>query len=567
MERPWSKRYTLTILSFLVICITVYGDGCYFARIAEKDTWVPSIQKEQVGIIKYTNGTEELSIIINSNTQGKQGVWIFPVPAKPQDIKIDIIEDLPSFKGEDVKAKAGIKLDDSFELALFYYYLPVLGPFMYIASGYGGGLYRSPQIAQDIKVFTHIEKMGLTTELISAENGNAIKEYLKKKNLNLPENFTGLLNEYVNKKYSFVVSWINNISEYKATNKVLAVKCVFPTDKIYYPLKLTSLYGNTSIPIKIYVHGFVTPIIYKDIETSTSVGYFIDTDKELQYTRILINTNAHNLTEDLWIENSPPLDIALAGFIIYHPTGFIILLMLTVSVTLSVLLGILVFKKEQSLKKLVLAGATNLLMFPTFILLAPFILEKKRQFTNAVIMGLFFLVTLSFLFVLVFVLWNVPYTRIIQPVFLLLVLVSPIILLIILSRIAPNYDKKMRVYFVLFTILFPLIFFGLYSSIKSHYPYAIIGSIFPQLCENAKEKCSYTKAANAYSKDHYSACTLICKPCYELDKGILKGSGKKISHPWEEVIFMNDTQLSRYIINNPEYSNYGACLASEPYGW
>jgi hypothetical protein len=59
------------------------------------------------------------------------------------------------------------------------------------------------------KMDEHIEKMGLTTELIGTKEGNALYIYLTGKGLDLPSDSKAILDEYVGKDYSFVVSLAN----------------------------------------------------------------------------------------------------------------------------------------------------------------------------------------------------------------------------------------------------------------------------------------------------------------------------------------------------------------------
>jgi len=59
------------------------------------------------------------------------------------------------------------------------------------------------------------------------------------------------------------------------SNICLGVSITFPTDKIYFPLKPTSVYGSQKVPIVIYVMGHVTPDIYPEIEKDTQVNYFV----------------------------------------------------------------------------------------------------------------------------------------------------------------------------------------------------------------------------------------------------------------------------------------------------
>ena len=115
-----------------------------------------------------------------------------------------------------------------------------------------------------------------------------------------------------------------------------------------------------------------------------------------------------------------------------------------------------------------------------------------------------------------------------------------------------------------------LLILGAVLAIAAIVVYIILGytskneQILRQQCENARKECSYTKAANAYPVSHYSACTLICKPCYELDAYLMKTSGTGTPDSWDTIRTKDDTGLSTYV-GSSDYPNFGACLNASPF--
>ncbi|MDY6966145.1 MAG: hypothetical protein SVM80_09305 [Halobacteriota archaeon] len=128
---------------------------------------------------------------------------------------------------------------------------------------------------EKITIHEHIEKMGLVTELVTAEDGRAFYDYLTDKGLDLPSDSRSVFDGYIGEEYTFVVSWIFDVEKFKEesatedmygrTINTVGVFIKFPTDKIYFPLKPTSVYGSREVPILIYLMSHVTPKLYTKI--------------------------------------------------------------------------------------------------------------------------------------------------------------------------------------------------------------------------------------------------------------------------------------------------------------
>jgi hypothetical protein len=84
------------------------------------------------------------------------------------------------------------------------------------------------EISDGVTVYESIEKIGLTTELVSAVNGSSLTEYITSKGLNLPESSKSILDEYTGKEYSFVISWISDIEKFKQEQGRLFEKYTIP---------------------------------------------------------------------------------------------------------------------------------------------------------------------------------------------------------------------------------------------------------------------------------------------------------------------------------------------------
>ena len=415
---------TFSALAFCLAPLNVFADGGIFTYDPDMAIWNYQDMKEQLCMINYENGTENMILSIDvDNLQGEKAVWIFPVPAKPLETKIDIIKGFPRLSGYDIKIKAKKNISNFFTLirATQIYAIPEI--LWSTSLGTTRGKLESP-----VLLYESIEKMGLTTELIATENERALYDYLTSKGVNLSFDFKEILKEYMGKDYSFVVSWISDIETFKKEQKEikisyetinkLGVSVSFPTEKIYFPLKPTSIYGDKIIPILVYVIGHVTPENYPEVaqkdkygeknsllakmafaNPEKQIGYFIQNNfkapsglssffnnkteiDNLKYTKIKLNMPSGQLTEDLWIKNSAPSNISLVEFLNRNFFFGGLALFALISCLSSMIAGIIIFKNDKPSKiKFALFGLTNFLTLIGFAIIAYF-LKIDKKFTQ-----------------------------------------------------------------------------------------------------------------------------------------------------------------------------------------
>jgi hypothetical protein len=297
-----------------------------------------------------------------------------------------------------------------------------------------------------VEVYGHIEKEGIVTELVTADNADAIYNYLKRKGIEINEGSLPAIQDYMGKEYSFVISWI----EAKPINQTIssrtpAIFVEFPCEKIYYPLKPTSAYGDAEIPVLIYIIGFADTDFYKEIKDFSEIKYFqgrIYSGKdlsefykdlkysystfigEINYTRITIGAlepysghyytvpEAKNFVQDLSIEPlaEPPKEIQNAFQIIKKANnlgrGIVYVSWLLIASLLSgALTGLLLFRKPG---KFALIGLSNLFSI-VGLAIATSIFAKdetgKKRVLFIFLFSVFFLIIDLFVLPFLFRLW------------------------------------------------------------------------------------------------------------------------------------------------------------------
>lgn len=385
--------FLTTFLSVFAFAKNTFADGGLVIRDPNTLQWSLQNMNEQLCAINYENGIEKMLLsVYTTDLKGEKAAWIFPVPAAPDKVKIDILKVFPNFTGKIVERVANRTIEGAFLLMRLsqIYTFPLLQS--YIKRGIGGSLREGFTVAQ------HIEKMGLTTELISAENADQFVNYLRDKALDLPSDLQSVLKEYTGKKFSFVVSWIADIKKFKEEAKKttlsneafysLSVFIGFPTDKIYFPLKPTSVYKSTKIPMTIDVIGHVTPEFFAKIAKDSTVHYLVDDfyasppdlvtffnnkypDMKLKYTKIAINAPSEYLTDDLWIEPYAPEKIRRLDLVIDYTGRWGSILFALCSCLSSLIAGMIAFRGQQPSKtKFALFGLWNFFTLLSIIAIA-----------------------------------------------------------------------------------------------------------------------------------------------------------------------------------------------------
>lgn len=180
---------------------------------------------------------------------------------------------------------------------------------------------------------------------------------------------------------------VKNVSASDKTNYV-GLFVAFKTDKIFFPLIPSSVYGNDRIPINIRVIGWHSPeskkpiwqsfyspeskkkilftTYYSDAQTDDLMAkvpdFYTGKSSTVNYTRINIDTQAKYLVDDLYINNNAPFYVIILQYFNEYPFVSAIILYLLISLISSIIIGILVFgwNKNSDLMRYGLFGLANI---------------------------------------------------------------------------------------------------------------------------------------------------------------------------------------------------------------
>jgi len=396
--------YAFLLLFLLPLAL---GDG---VAISLKDfhRWSLVDETSQVAFINHQKGIEKLIISITTKESERNIYWLFPIPSAPEKVNLQILYGLPNFAGEEVKAQALENLESSTTYLYLnqIYTLPFL--LFFAAKGKIGqqSLYMGPPVlgkGPEVTVYEHIEKGGAVAEKVTAKDANSLYDYLKSKGLHITKGAIPVLDYYIGKDYTFIITWLKS-SFYFVKEKARAIYVKFPSPKIYYPLYPTSIYGRKEIPISIYITRFNSVHLFPKIKDYASIEYLIgeyyesvslgenqippmkefleEAKKSGECTKISIDAPASAFTSDLWITPYPaPPRVRYAKFIAKHPSFTSLLILIIASCLSSYLMGLILFPflRKEPFPLLALGFANVFTLLAVIILVASLQTKEERK--------------------------------------------------------------------------------------------------------------------------------------------------------------------------------------------
>lgn len=427
-----------------VLACPAAADGFSVRYSTALDAWSTISEEEQFCIINYHDGVEKMIVQIQLNRDevlySSKIAWLFPVPSAPEDVSLRHLQTVPRLDGDPL---GSVVLDEVVDDPSWYYAyatqlytIPFVG-LMYLANtGFGSS---SGAVDEGVQSFAVLDQYGVTTEVLAVDSAEALGEHLRAKDITLPESTGPAVEEYLGGDYSFVLSWVSNVTDFLSEAVVLpgtfgysiGVGVEFPCEEMFFPLRMTSAYGSMRIPITVQVLDFVTPDRFPSSDTlDCTCGYRVqdtysplypylapqypywmisklnlttaqedfryffaeqiseqDTERlrSVDYTVMRIEGPAEDLSEDLWFDDSPPLSISAVGYLCDNPWPLVVAVLAAISCTSSLIACSIVFGWDRRLSRTyVLLGVFNLLTLIGYCIAYRRLLEPRLRAKNAV---------------------------------------------------------------------------------------------------------------------------------------------------------------------------------------
>ncbi len=246
------KISSFLVLSLIILAVcsfspkSVLADGMVIKPDPYSDRWDYSDESNQQAFINYDNGLQKMIISVGLEGENSNGtVWLFPIPSEPNKVAIDVVKSLPRLSGEEISKKAKSNLDDitKFLQITQLYTIPFISFYgtsettetwgMDDTLGAPRGFGRD--IEQDVVVYEHLEKEGITSEIVTAKTANGLYDYLKNKGLKVESGSIPVLDNYIGKEFSFVTSWISSPERFISAEEIKNNLYTYFSNKYLYP--------------------------------------------------------------------------------------------------------------------------------------------------------------------------------------------------------------------------------------------------------------------------------------------------------------------------------------------
>ena len=258
----------IIFLIFLILTnIIVFSDGKVFYFSEDQDNTLKELsQDSQNAVISYINGIEELYLSIEITPDKTDNtIWILPLKVNEKDLKIEIIKDFPNITAKSIFQNNRFWQDKLFKSLLLHYFifdLSIINIKEFYESLQSMGTI--PKFITDSDKWylsvNKIENMGMKLFYKTLKTKEELIKLLdiSGKKLNLSDKELDNFDIYYNEKYTFVVGFIENkdlfFNEIKNRKIRPGIKAVFPSDKIYYPMKATMTYKK-DFDVNIVISG------------------------------------------------------------------------------------------------------------------------------------------------------------------------------------------------------------------------------------------------------------------------------------------------------------------------
>ncbi|MFH1750208.1 MAG: hypothetical protein ABH863_00865 [Candidatus Micrarchaeota archaeon] len=390
------------LLFILLVSNFAFADGGMWIR---EDRWNLHPESNQYAIIDYNDGYERLGLTVEfaASSKGTNAVWVVPIPSNPTRADIKLIDGFPVPSGRSIRDSARESVNLASLAAVVYGTFPLsiplaLFPIILLRgtlTSFGASMGMDGSSYYDgISIFQRVTLGGVTSDLVGTSDPSELENYLQSKGVVLAGEYKLILENYVEKDYSFVVTYITDWQKFQlqkgsrdyygnyrsSETTPITLRIGFPSEKPYFPLKLTSMYGDRVIPITIYMMGNYMPQLYSGLGGGIKADYFRNGNvvdnrnyyvqqseyydssgnyigpaieeffrpgrslSNLDYTKFTINEPSANFKDDLWFTAGLPMNFEVKKVIADNFWVVLILIMAMTSAVASVAAGRLAFK-------------------------------------------------------------------------------------------------------------------------------------------------------------------------------------------------------------------------------
>jgi hypothetical protein len=418
----------LSIIFVLMPLAVVSAAGVVF--IYENGKWSLVEQEQQFSVINLHNGMQSMVLVTNTGKDfyGEKAMWAFVVPAGPKEVEISSMTEFPLLGGDEVHEEARNDVHNMFrylrrtQLYMFFEEearFTSADPWMLRVEGMDGAL-------RDFNIMLEESKLDIRTKIVSLQERSQLIGYFEKEQLACTSQLVDVLQSYYGTNYSLVIAWVDDVQQFLRDKEVapgafddmglegidfeellgkpkqsnfVGLALSFPSDSMFFPLKMVSIYEKKEIPIEMYIIGFAKPNLYLEIREKCKIQYMecvrlmqsclpwddmpqlfegYDNEIPLPFTRILIRAQAGDFKHDLWLSHASPLSARFAKLASRNLLGLGIFFHLLASCLAGLVAGLMVFGRSKRRKwSFALLGLGNIASVVGFLGTIYFFRSKK----------------------------------------------------------------------------------------------------------------------------------------------------------------------------------------------
>jgi len=385
MQISMKKTIIILLLIFLFLPLSVFGGGVVFNE--EEGVYRLDAPSNFSSHINYKDGEQGMVVSFETENVDNNLIWIFPILALPEEVEIGISLGNVRFSGNNLFMEVGNELENMEKMFFYSQIWPYFYERLFHKELKEVYIETTPlrdasvEVQELVKIYKHLKEEGMGVYLISAKE-EELQGLLEDKNIKIKEDFFSLFENYINRDYSFVVSFMEapEKEEMEGEGEILksikrGIMVNFPTKEVFYPLSSMQIYGEERIRINLDVTGYVSPKLFSEIEEDTNINYYLERRISMEeshkdflgqpehiesFTKIRINTASKNLIDDLTIKEHTPF-VALLSYSFYkNPFGYFVLLLVFFSFVAGMITGPVVSRKDRNIKGMLKWGKIGL---------------------------------------------------------------------------------------------------------------------------------------------------------------------------------------------------------------
>ncbi|MEM0475869.1 MAG: hypothetical protein QW343_03680 [Candidatus Norongarragalinales archaeon] len=104
LNSNYKSLTALLFFSFFLVFVSrsASADGFGLIHDPDMELWSLMSERKQYAAINYVDGVEKMILVVNAELSGDKAVWLFPVPASPDKVEIDVVTGFPQLRGRDI---------------------------------------------------------------------------------------------------------------------------------------------------------------------------------------------------------------------------------------------------------------------------------------------------------------------------------------------------------------------------------------------------------------------------------------------------------------------------------